>query len=820
MQKKIMLICVAVILFSICCMSVSATNYVDVISNEYEAEIQMAVSLGIMDINNENQFYPDGLVTRDEFGKMLTYFSNTNTTNISSNEYLTFEDITKAFMDVLNYNEIIKTGKLDITQIYYIAKNIGLYNNLKVDLSKNINRAELAVMFNNLLNSKFQYITQISTDGNNTIYNKSDETYIGKMKKIKLDSGILIANDIAMLYDDSSLADNMATIKLKSGMLLKITTKTDISEFLGYRIYFAYSTDENEIIYAFKSKNQILELETNSFLSVDYNNINIKIEYESKKNIKNITLNKDIIFMYNGSLLKDLNINKLKSPDIKLTLLDNNLDGEYDICFIYENNNFILGNLTYNNNIYKFYNENSVCIYEMNSDKDNVKIFSNCGVEKIENIKPDMTISVEKVTNRAKSIYKIYISDKTTHGIVNEIDGNRVYINGENKQFTNEIRDRIILGEYGKYYISYFDTIVYFNKLKNSEKIYYVIGFNALKGLANKVELKLYNTKGEFVIKSLTDKVFINDVRININNITSSDLLNKAIFIKSTNENAILSLDILVPKNDKKISETDTFTYRPAIKSIIKTRTNNITGKVEGIPYIFLNEDVPIMKIPNIYNSLDEYKYSIDNIKNMKDYMFKNVIIDAYYEDNNSIPILIIWKENNNDRLIEDGKLIIINKISNVVDENGEEIYKLTDVRDNIYYLYKDKGSNVKKNDIIRAYIDKKNNILDFKVVVEYKLQRDYQISTGAQELLHWGSVIFGKVAKIDLKNSIITIDVSNNNIPNIYELPLIGKEKSYYLFNKTKECYLPTYESETDIGDDVILIYKETGLCEFITFK
>jgi len=222
---------------------------------------------------------------------------------------------------------------------------------------------------------------------------------------------------------------------------------TDYSELLGRRVDFVYAEEDEKIIWMHqRKKGQEMEI----FFDEEcrYDAQSRRIYYSDGVREKSVELAANIKVVYNGKYVGSGISEILSTPKYKLTLLELENSGDYDVAIIDAYYNILVGEK----------NDKKLCLYDKNDgtmlnlnheDYSLMKILSSEGEAiSFEDIQVDTILSVFKSKNG--DFLKVKVSSETVSGRIEKIVRDTVQtvsIDGvEYKVYSNGIVDTMVLG--------------------------------------------------------------------------------------------------------------------------------------------------------------------------------------------------------------------------------------------------------------------------------------------------------------------------------------------------------------------------------------
>ena len=372
-------------------------------------------------------------------------------------------------------------------------------------------------------------VMKVKLVNNNTEYEiDRDEDWIYTAKKILISEGVVTANSITALQSFDTIDQGFVSI---DDVRYKCDENFDL--YLGYNVKFYY-TEENgncdRVLHMTKQYNDELLIDANDIadgvLSSDR-----KIEYytanDDTKKVK-IPVNASII--YNGRAINTYgeNIFNISYGFIKLT--DNNSDGIYDVVFLSEYKNMIVGAVnTVDKSAADKYNGNVINFMPYEKEKI-IRIYDETGKE------TDFSkLAAGDVLSYAESedgkILTIYVSKKKIEGkieSVSEVRRKKYYgIKGSETALAADASfdtSSVKLNAVGIAYLNAFGEITDFVSGNDMDNLMYVMDvFIDKERSAHELNIKVMDKNGE--IKTLVSKKSITLNGERVKNVVENDTI-------------------------------------------------------------------------------------------------------------------------------------------------------------------------------------------------------------------------------------------------------------------------------------------------------
>lgn len=476
-----------------------------------------AKSFGIVSGDGEGSFYPDRPVTYEEAYKILG--------------------------SALGYDADAKANGGYPTGYVMSCIKAGLKSDSIEPLSDKLTPSGAAKLIVDAFECN---VMKVKLVNNNTEYEiDRDEDWIYTAKKILISEGVVTANSITALQSFDTIDQGFVSI---DDVRYKCDENFDL--YLGYNVKFYY-TEENgncdRVLHMTKQYNDELLIDANDIadgvLSSDR-----KIEYytanDDTKKVK-IPVNASII--YNGRAINTYgeNIFNISYGFIKLT--DNNSDGIYDVVFLSEYKNMIIGAVnTVDKSAADKYNGNVINFMPYEKEKI-IRIYDETGKE------TDFSkLTAGDVLSYAESedgkILTIYVSKKKIEGkieSVSEVRSKKYYgIKGSETALAADASfdtSSVKLNAVGIAYLNAFGEITDFVSGNEIDNLVCVIDAYIDKDrAANALNIKVMDKNGDVKTLESLKSVMLNGTRVK--NIIENDTV-PAVITAAKSGLALIELD-------------------------------------------------------------------------------------------------------------------------------------------------------------------------------------------------------------------------------------------------------------------------------------
>lgn len=459
-----------------------------------------AKSFGIVSGDGEGSFYPDRPITYEEAYKILG--------------------------SALGYDADAKANGGYPTGYVMSCIKAGLKSDSIEPLSDKLTPSGAAKLIVDAFECN---VMKVKLVNNNTEYEiDRDEDWIYTAKKILISEGVVTANSITALQSFDTIDQGFVSI---DDVRYKCDENFDL--YLGYNVKFYY-TEENgncdRVLHMTKQYNDELLIDANDIadgvLSSDR-----KIEYyTTDDNTKKVKIPVNTSIIHNGRAISTYGVNVFDISYGFIKLVDNNSDGIYDVVFLSEYKNMIVGAVnTVDKSAADKYNGNVINFMPYENEKI-IRIYDETGKE------TDFSkLTAGDVLSYAESedgkILTIYVSKKKIEGkieSVSEVRSKKYYgIKGFETALAADASfdtSSVKLNAVGIAYLNAFGEITDFVSGNDMDNLMYVIDvFIDKERSAHELNIKVMDKNGE--IKTLVSQKSITLNGERIKNVVEKDTI-------------------------------------------------------------------------------------------------------------------------------------------------------------------------------------------------------------------------------------------------------------------------------------------------------
>ena len=614
------------------------TSFVDMEGVRKRDAVQSLVDMGVM----------------KGFGK---YFYPNN--NISVQEVL------ESMVNLLGYKPMV-------ANLGYSTTINNLKLNRGVQRTGAITYSDFAKVLVNALDADVMEDNTI-TEGKNLLW---------KALKVKKLQGVVTATEYTNIYGDLTAPKGNIVV---DGVSYKVTSDTFGLEGKKIRFFAKEVDNENFIMYITKINdlNNVLELDWDDISGYsDYEYTYFNENYKSKK----VALAPDKKIIYNGVALDNYTTDDLDVDYGSVQLIDNDMDGVYDIVRIEEIDTYVVNSVDYDN--YIIYDEYENKPLDLSTAK-NIVVEENGQKVRFGNIISGTVVSAAK--SKDGSFAKLYVSNTKLESNVGRVysEGTEVsmalydYIHGSGASTTVVLHPFYKGTESARMDGNAFmgqNVVIAMDHMGYVVSVTFGVGSNSWywgyivkshydpDSFAEKMEFKLFDEKGNFNIVACAKKVNINGTSsVERKNVLSA-LNGGAPQLIRYKKNANNEIVQIVSEDDsglgmKKISGSD-MTYSSTLRTF-------------GYKAYLSSTSIPLISVPKEIKDDNDYQFvastASEYLLNEKSYTF-----DAYSIDDNDLDAEFLVLKGQSVQKKDSWTLGMVMEIRESLDDNGETRWEIT----------------------------------------------------------------------------------------------------------------------------------------------
>ncbi|MBQ4631473.1 MAG: S-layer homology domain-containing protein [Clostridia bacterium] len=637
----------------------------------------------------------------------------------------------------LNYNQAIKMvvsalgyGDVAMAKGGYpvgyiaIANSMHLSDGLNVSGDDALKGSDAVVMVYNALNSPVLQVASIG--GNSVSYSDSDgKTFLNVYHGIERIEGRLSASSGNVLSGDYELDKNQIII---DGITYK-TADINCDSLVGFSVYAYYKNSEATVVAIEKNpySNNAVIVSADDFISFKDG----WLYYEDSEKEKKIKVEPTSDISYNGRPAKSANYELFDLDDGEMHFIDSDSDGEYESIVISDFENYVVSAVDPAKKIISdLYTPGKVLEI---GDTDEIFIDDFGNTMYYEELKKYDVISVWQSTD-GKNI-KMRYSNKEIKGAISEkgngyfvIDGDKIKIS---KSF-EAIAETVKLGSKGIFCLDASGKIAAFKESDDTDDLAYLIQAGAMGSSLNQnFMIRIFTHNGDILVLNCdVEKLKIDGA--SKTPVEAKEYLSKSQIIRyRTNLNGdVVMIDTAKSGSgdDDKITMLHS-AYDSDYKSVDSKRLRYSRGGNLYSGKVAVDASTPIFNVPHPDTVENDNNYYI-TYSNTTYTSATYVSFEAYTSKENSFfaDALVIYNLSGGGASIPSKTPVtVVDEITEVIDSNGEYVYKLSCYYDGGNYreyifedeemlrAIKDADGNphtLKKGDIVRLNVNSNSGVI------------------------------------------------------------------------------------------------------------
>lgn len=657
----------------------------------YDAAIKKLCALGMAELDENGQFYPDNEMTRADFTVMAVrvtgfeemvqfadeeavfedvrgdiwyapYIAYAKERGIVSgdgnnrfypDETITYTEAIKILVSAMGYKEMAERQGGYPQGYMMIANQQGLGYGVSMQDSEKITRGEAAQICENALDG-----TVLVETPNSVINNEIEQIELMDYLELQEGRAVVTQSGYASLqtitdYDERKIIFSDGTVCDRNGL--------DTEEYLGYQVEYIYRQEDGAdlpvLLYIEKtSRNEEVEIAAQDIVEVGNNYI--AAEDESGRQ-KNYTFSSSTYILLNGRPVGEFSY-ELLQPELGFVKMLSNDGSSYNVIFVQSYTNIYVGGIqTTDLIIYDKYDMNKqACLSE--EDVDVVRIENADGTEAaFEDIAVGDVISVYASQN--DEYVRAVRNTAKIEGSVAGLREEYVSVDGTEYEMTTELLrmidspdlelDMPNLGDIITLYLDSYGYIAAFEVGFSTEKLFaYMKSYKYINEAEEYVLMKLFTEEGEHLRLRCADAVLIDGRRVKkpdaiFDRLELMGVKNGLIVYQTNVDGEITYIDTASDgegETGARLDKTVTgYEYNPNTDSYTASG-DMMTYKDKTMSFdlkVLIKGDTPIFQIPssNIGTAPEDYfvvktagDYANDNRLNLDAYQLNP---DSYYSD-------------------------------------------------------------------------------------------------------------------------------------------------------------------------------------------
>lgn len=367
--------------------------------------------------------------------------------------YISDIEAVKMAIKVLGYEPLVNVKGGNDAAYWNVAKDLKLDKGIKNDGS--LQRAEMVNLLYNTINANCMTITGFGQNGK--VDYSAEKKILEKTRNIAYGEGIVELTPAGTLYAGTESAENVVSI---SGKTLR-AGKSHAIAYIGRMCDYWYDEESEELI-ALDSQNEDLKIATYDGYQFDLITEE-RITYKDAKGTKkNIRLNSNVKFIYNGMALDKSFTAAGISEDTfsgQIIFVSNNGSKNYDVVLLEEYKNIKLAGLTDTGM------KDSITGEEILFDEnDSVSIYGkgDTSIPKEDLKYGDNLVVYASINTSGRKRIKIYADTSTVISEITNFDreDRTAFIDGKKYGVANSFLDRVTVSLQSEYILNTYGEIV------------------------------------------------------------------------------------------------------------------------------------------------------------------------------------------------------------------------------------------------------------------------------------------------------------------------------------------------------------------------
>lgn len=606
---------------------------VDIDSKYYNA-IEYCVHNGLINGYEDGSFRPTQPITVIEAAKVFTIFAGYNSQAFYEGGYS------------FGYSSV--------------ARHIGLFDHVKIyDEKAFITRSQLAQMTYNTLVCPYFGAYAYDEKGN-VSFQRTGERVCEHYMGIHFTEGIIKSNGI-IAVDSVPLENDRIYI---NGRLL-LCGEYEFLKNIG--LYAECFYDENDVAKSVVSDS--IKTQTLTLRGVDIDSASANtVSYNENGKIKKVSIKQDALYYYNGVAKLGYDINAIAGKaNAELYMISNDGDNSYEIVFVNEYNEMVVGSRSANGDIVDLFDSLNKVVIDEDSNVP-VRIVN----EKGEAISYDdiMRNHIISVMQNSSFTY-VKVSTRCVSGALEAKSDDYVTIGGEDFEASQGCIPKInalAMGSNVKAYINSMGIMIEIvNNGGEAAQYGYLCKAGLDTGLSSRLQLKVFTTEGEMKVFSAADKIKIDDSPIETKKLSDvpPQLKNiKTLIGFNTDGNGDIK-KIFLPSESYGSGESK---FYCAVKNqTVKYHTTN--GLVDGNHIIGSN--TLIMQVPedSDFDNDDEFMLFTKSALYTANYP-----VDIYYYSALSEYCDVAVFHGASQKMVEDSYIAVLSSVYGTKDDKGNDV--------------------------------------------------------------------------------------------------------------------------------------------------
>ncbi len=763
----------ATILVSGICVSSFAALPSDVIGTDYEEAAKVLGAFEIM-VGDGSLFRPNDVITRAEVTKVavalkgLSDYAHTQTDtkfpdvkkghwatgyintgvdqelvkgdgngNFRPDDNITYNEAVTIIVRALGY-EPHAQSKGGYPGGYISAGNsTGLTNGVAVAMARSsapITRGQVARLAYNALDINTM---EQKSFGDTTKFEVTDETLANAYHDAEKIEGLVEAIGSSALSGSGVDKDEIVI----DGKTYKIGN-ADMRNLLGFNVE-AYIVDgakgKKTVKVAVPSyrRNSVTSIKADDLDKIENDGSSKVITYYLNDKKQTVTIGENSLVVYNGKAGSLDDIAMIESGEIMVVENDKNKK----VVFVNETVNYVVDEviLTSNRVTDKFGKSPLTLDKE---DEDVTFAINKNGISiDIKDLNEWDVITL--TASKDKSILHLDVSDAKVEGTVTEIEDEYVYIAGNKYEVAKNYLESIRPGDEGVFHLDTEGKIAAVSNSKKASRNYaYLTNIAVRSGLNPSLEMQLLGLDGKTATYTASSKI-----KVNSKTYSTPQLAMDAIGSKGQ----LVTVEL---NSDGKVSKLEKSTQSLSVdedKFLLNFSENSVkyNGKTSTLladeMNVRVDENTIVFDIPKSSNDVNDYSVM------GKDFFADEGTYDiSVYDVKEDLTAGVIIVTNSESKVSEDSSIVIVEKLTNSKNSEGEEIEKLHGFANGEKVTltaekgtFKKNSASLENGDIIQVKSDSKGNVKALNVLFDSDKADEF-----TNEISQNLTTIYGKVTK------------------------------------------------------------------------
>ena len=702
-----------------------------------------------------------------------------------------------------------------------VAKKIGLLKKSGISsYDTSIKHRELGILLFNLMITPVNDVYALREE--TVYYKQSGELFSEKYLNLSYITGIFEANDYTNISKTvTSVSEGNAII---GGENLRLKQESD--RFLvGRWVSAFYDKDTMKIasVTERRSDEEEINLTSREISSID----NGRIIADRNGKSETFSVPSDAVFIYNDMFVMSFNLADLKTDyDYRITLLDNNRSGEYNIIFIENYETIVVSRKDSSKNIFDRFSDFAASSVSLDdSGKRKVLLYNSVGdPAEFNDITENTVVTVVENTDYVRAYISKIVNTDSVQSISNQ--NGQTILECESgsycatPQLKKWLSGKNILGRRVQIYPDAYGDAAYLLLTDDTAAGYgYLVKTKMTDSKIDpKLLMKIFTADGEMINYEANDKIQINDAVIQTNKLTGvpSEIDSPQPICYTLFKNKIKKLE--TAKTYLGSNEDGFFKGATLKGKNIAVATKVFGGVVEA------GKNTVAFIIPNDIEDYDNYEVKIGD-----GYESRNYNIDAYYKSKESETADILVITSDIHTLTYEEPVAVIVKVTDTV-LDGEDYKKITyfaaGAKREGYAREQDlpEISWLGKGDSVRIKVDAANKVKGIEQIYDYDLDK-YKLSSnptssnfndgirsgmGYIARVYAGRVRISQTPVYEIDSSVFAMEIHKLTL---YDIIIVDSS------NRGIDIYSGK-EANIDVGNRVVYVTRSGGGKALVIYK